>query len=117
MLDNLGDLERTHSCGELRFEDVEQEVVLMGWVAKKRDFGPLIFVDLRDRNGITQIVFDAFSFTEIIQEPAAIKGGTVELYGEIYDKVEALRGEYVIAIKGEVVAREKRYYQKTYRHG
>src|SRR4028118_2194655 len=88
MLDGLGNLERTHSCGSLRAENTGETVVLMGWVARRRDFGPLIFVDLRDRDGITQVVFDQ------------------NFSAEIHEKAEALRGEYVMSVKGEVVARD-----------
>ena len=56
MLDFLGDLKRTHMCGELRASDAGSKVVLMGWVNKRRDLGNLIFLDLRDRSGITQAV-------------------------------------------------------------
>ena len=87
MLDNLGNLERTHSCGDLRPADIGKQVVLMGWVAKRRDFGELTFIDLRDRAGITQVVFNA--------EDAA----------EAHAKAKELRNEYVIAVMGEVVAR------------
>ncbi|MGH9903043.1 MAG: aspartate--tRNA ligase, partial [Pyrinomonadaceae bacterium] len=89
MLDNLGDLQRTHSCGQLRGEHVGREVVLMGWVARRRDFGPLTFFDLRDRDGLTQVVFN--------EETAA----------EAHAKAKDVRGEYVIAVTGDVVVREE----------
>src|ERR687889_1217550 len=88
-LDHLGELERTHSCGALRAEDAGSEVVLMGWVAVRRDFGPLTFVDLRDRDGITQIVFDA------------------EDAPEAHARAKEVRGEYVIAVRGRVEVRDE----------
>ena len=87
MLDVLGTLERTHTCGELRESDVGTQVVLMGWVAKKRDFGVFTFIDLRDREGVTQVV--------VSEETAK----------EAHAKAKNLRGEFVIAVKGEVVKR------------
>jgi aspartyl-tRNA synthetase len=87
MLDVLGNLERTHTCGELRESEVGKQVVLMGWVAKKRDFGVFTFIDLRDREGVTQVV--------VSEEAAA----------EAHAKAKNLRGEFVIAVKGEVVSR------------
>jgi aspartyl-tRNA synthetase len=89
MLDTLGTLERTHTCGELRESDVGKHVVLMGWVAKKRDFGPLTFIDLRDREGVTQVVASS------------------ETSPEAHAKAKNIRGEFVIAVKGEVVSREE----------
>ena len=86
-LDHLGELERTHSCGELRAEDAGTEVVLMGWVAVRRDFGPLTFIDLRDRDGLTQVVFDA------------------EDAPEAHARAKEVRGEYVVAVRGQVVLR------------
>ncbi len=88
MLDVLGNLERTHTCGELRLDDSGKSVVLMGWVARKRDFGPLTFIDLRDREGVTQVVLSE------------------DDTGEAHAKAKNLRGEFVIAVKGEVVERE-----------
>jgi len=85
MLDSLGNLERTHTCGELRARDVGKQVILMGWAAKKRDFGIFTFIDLRDRYGLTQVV--------VSEETAA------------HAKAKNVRGEFVIAVKGEVVAR------------
>ena len=58
MLDFIGKLERTNACGELRASDAGKQVVLMGWVNRRRDHGNLIFLDLRDRTGITQVVLD-----------------------------------------------------------
>src|ERR671921_1876683 len=89
VLDHLGDLERTHSCGALRASDAGASVVLMGWVAVRRDFGPLTFVDLRDREGLTQVVFDA------------------EDAPDAHARAKELRGEYVVAVRGEVVLREE----------
>lgn len=88
MLDILGNLERTHTCGELRLSDAGKQTVLMGWVAKKRDFGPLTFIDLRDREGVTQVVLNE------------------EVTSEAHAKAKGLRGEFVIAVKGVVVERE-----------
>jgi aspartyl-tRNA synthetase len=87
MLDNLGNLERTHSCGDLRAPDVGKQVVLMGWVAKRRDFGELTFIDLRDRAGITQVVFNA------------------ETAAAAHTRAKDVRAEYVVAVMGQVVLR------------
>jgi aspartyl-tRNA synthetase len=84
VLDFLGSLERTHMCGELRAADAGQHVVLMGWVNRRRDHGNLIFLDLRDRSGIAQIVLDK------------------ELTPEGHLKGEQVRSEYVVAAVGKV---------------
>ena len=80
---------RTHTCGELRKDDVGKEVKLAGWVNSRRDHGGVIFVDLRDRYGLTQIAFHP----EVSQ--AAIEEGN------------KLRSEFVIQVTGKVVARPK----------
>src|SRR2546421_596429 len=88
MIENLGNLERTHSGGTLSKEDVGKRVTLMAWCATRRDFGPLTFIDLRDRDGITQIVCN--------EEKAP----------DAHAKAKEVRGEYVLAITGEVVLRD-----------
>ncbi len=88
VLDFLGNLERTHLCGELRAANAGQEVVLMGWVNRRRDHGNLIFLDLRDRSGIAQIVLDK------------------ELTPEGHAKGEQVRPEYVVAAVGKVSLRD-----------
>ena len=89
MLDVLGNLERTHTCGELRESNVGEQVVLMGWAAKKRDFGVFTFIDLRDRYGLTQIV--------VSEETAK----------DAHAKAKNVRGEFVLAVRGEVFSRDE----------
>jgi len=86
-IDTLGDWRRTHDCGALRAGDAGREVVLMGWVHVRRDLGNLIFIDLRDREGITQVVFD----------PQVDAG--------VHERAHVLRGEWVVAVRGETVPR------------
>jgi len=88
LLDFLGDLRRTHMCGTLRPSDAGQKAVLMGWVNRRRDLGSIVFIDLRDRTGVTQVVFNR------------------ELNPAAHDKAEALRNEYVIATIGTVKLRD-----------
>jgi aspartyl-tRNA synthetase len=83
----MGSWKRTNSCGELRKNDIKKEVTLMGWTQSRRDHGGLIFIDLRDRSGITQIVFDP------------------EDSAEAHQKAHYIKNEYVIAIEGIVVPR------------
>ncbi len=80
-------LKRTHDCGSLKAQDAGKEVVLAGWVETRRDHGGLIFIDLRDRAGITQIVFS------IDTNQAALS------------IADAVRSEYVVAVKGKVFMR------------
>ena len=89
MLDFLGNLERTHMCGTLRAADAGQPVVVMGWLNRRRDHGNLIFLDLRDRSGIAQVVLDK------------------ELTPEGHMRGEQVRPEYVVAAVGKVRLRAK----------
>jgi aspartyl-tRNA synthetase len=84
----LNGLKRSHYAGDLRETHIDQEVTLMGWVQKRRNLGSLIFVDLRDRTGICQVVFDT-----AVSEAA-------------FEKANAIRNEYVIAITGKVMKRQ-----------
>jgi aspartyl-tRNA synthetase len=88
MLDFLGDLKRTHRCGELRAIDAGSKVVLMGWVNRRRDLGNLIFLDLRDRTGITQVVV------------------TADAGAAVHDKANTVRSEFVVAVIGHVKVRD-----------
>jgi len=83
-LDALGELRRSHRCGEVRADAVGQEVVISGWVHRRRDHGGVIFVDLRDRTGIVQVVFKPDSSPEA------------------HAKAEDLRAEFVVAVRGRV---------------
>jgi aspartyl-tRNA synthetase len=87
MAEPLGDLVRTHYCGELREDDVGKTVTLMGWAATRRDLGGVIFLGLRDREGICQVV----------ARPEVSK----DVHAAAFD----VRSEYVVAVVGEVVAR------------
>lgn len=84
MADILGDMRRTHHLNEIGAENVGSEVVLMGWVQRRRDHGGVIFVDLRDREGITQVVFNP------------------ERNPEVHAKAHGIRNEFVLAVRGIV---------------
>jgi aspartyl-tRNA synthetase len=88
LLDFLGNLRRTDMCGALRAADSGQKAVLMGWVNRRRDHGNLLFIDLRDRTGVTQVVFNT------------------ERDRATHEKAETLRNEYVIAVSGTVKRRD-----------
>src|SRR5690606_848657 len=90
----IDELKRTHTCGALRASHADQEIVLFGWVANRRDHGNLVFVDLRDRDGVTQIVFDP------------------EASEEAHELAQSLRSEWVIGIRGKVKMRGEQYSQK-----
>jgi aspartyl-tRNA synthetase len=86
-LDFLGDLRRTHTCGQLRASDEGKTVLLMGWVHRRRDHGGVIFIDLRDREGLTQVVFHE------------------DVDAAVHERAEEARAEYVIAVEGKVAPR------------
>ena len=86
----IRDLKRTHYCGDLREADLDQTVVLFGWVQTRRDHGGAVFIDLRDREGLAQVVFDS-SLSPEAQVAHALAG--------------ELRSEFVIGVRGKVVSR------------
>jgi aspartyl-tRNA synthetase len=87
MIDLLGNLKRTDYCGDLRPKDINREVTLLGWVQRRRDLGGLIFIELRDRQGIIQVLFNP------------------EVSPEAHGKAQSLRSEFVVAVSGSVVTR------------
>ncbi len=89
MLDFLGNLKRTHYCGALRATDADRDAIVMGWVHRRRDLGNLLFLDIRDRTGIVQVVFNK------------------ETQPEAHAKAEHARSEFVVAVEGDVVKRQK----------
>ena len=83
----ITDLKRTHSCGQLTKDDIGKEVVLFGWVNNRRDHGGAVFIDLRDRAGVTQVVFEE------------------DVRPEVHETAEKLRLEYCVGVRGKVVSR------------
>jgi aspartyl-tRNA synthetase len=90
----IDELKRTHDCGALRATDIGKEIVLFGWVESRRDHGSLIFVDLRDRGGVTQIVFDP------------------DTSGASHEVASSLRSEWVVGIRGVVRSRGEQFSKK-----
>ena len=86
-MDSMGTWRRTHSCNELTKANIGEDIILMGWVLRRRDHGGVIFIDLRDRHGLTQIVFNP------------------ETNPEAHAKAHQLRSEWVLAVRGKVIAR------------
>jgi aspartyl-tRNA synthetase len=104
----IDELKRTHGCGQLRASDIGQEVVLFGWIAHRRDFGGCIFIDLRDREGLTQIVFDT------AYEPGEVARLASAAETPLWDEAEVAqahaladeaRREWVIGVRGIVIHR------------
>ena len=98
----ISELRRTHRCGDLRASDVGKEVVLFGWVATRRDHGGCVFIDLRDREGMTQIVFDPGYTPEASKNGLPVLGDQVK---NAHALAEQARGEWVIGIRGIVRSR------------
>jgi aspartyl-tRNA synthetase len=86
-MESMGGLKRSHSCNDLAVDNVGEVVTLMGWVLRRRDHGGVIFIDLRDRWGITQVVFNP------------------EIHADVHTKAHQLRSEWVIAVQGRVERR------------
>jgi len=89
-METMGSLRRTNMCGELSMKDVNKEVVLMGWVQKRRSLGGLIFADIRDITGLIQVVFDT------------------DYNNDAFVKAESLRSEFVVAVRGKVCERQSK---------
>src|SRR5256885_17233010 len=89
VLDFLGNLQRTHYCGAFRASDAGKPAIVLGWVARRRDLGNLLFLDVRDRTGIVQVVFNK------------------ETQPEAHAKAEHARSEFVVAVEGNVVQRQE----------
>jgi aspartyl-tRNA synthetase len=89
VLDFLGNLKRTHYCGALRASDAGSNAIVMGWVHRRRDLGNLLFLDIRDRTGIVQVVFNK------------------ETQPQAHAKAEQARSEFVVAVEGQVIKRQK----------
>ena len=89
MAENITGMKRTHRCAEVTAEDVGREIVVMGWAHKRRDLGGVIFIDLRDRSGVLQVVFN------------------IEKDSALHAKAEQIRSEYVLAIRGVLVNRSE----------
>lgn len=89
-METMGSLRRTNMCGELSMKDVNKEVVLMGWVQKRRSLGGLIFADVRDVTGLIQVVFDT------------------DYNNDAFVKAESLRSEFVVAVRGKVCERQSK---------
>ncbi|MBO7208772.1 MAG: aspartate--tRNA ligase [Clostridia bacterium] len=99
MVKGLSGLKRTKYCGEVSKEDIGKKITLMGWAAKYRDLGGVLFVDLRDRTGIVQVVFNETCDSEV------------------FKNAEKIRSEYVIGIEGEVRERSKETVNKNIKTG